>query len=240
MDLPKKITPDSLRESVVEIKYTSSIPFEVIPGILSQQFPDDYRYTVELVQVDTQSVFDRLIQRKFILYNDEVTIQITPLSVIFNCFQGYIGWEKYIEQITKAIRIIYNSKVIESWKSVGLRYISQYKDQDLRLSTNFNYQFGHKEINSDYVGFKSDFTYKDKKVLLNLHNLMPARNDSTPEGTIERISIIDVDVIHENLNLNLEEIDKLIFTIESSHQCEKEIFFGILKPEFINSLNPQY
>ncbi len=51
-------------------------------------------------------------------------------------------------------------------------------------------------------------------------------------------SIIDIDTFREyNDNCFLENI---VTEIENAHKTEKTLFFSLLKPDFIKSLNPHY
>ena len=45
MNLPKKIDPDNLKETVVEIKYLSELPFEILVGIFFNAFDKSFNYT---------------------------------------------------------------------------------------------------------------------------------------------------------------------------------------------------
>ena len=51
-------------------------------------------------------------------------------------------------------------------------------------------------------------------------------------------SIIDIDTFIENENLTIPDIKSSF--LERSHFEQKKLFFGILKKEFLASLNPEY
>ena len=42
---PIKITPDRLKDTIIEIRYTSSVPFEILVGLFYQNLDDTYTYT---------------------------------------------------------------------------------------------------------------------------------------------------------------------------------------------------
>jgi uncharacterized protein (TIGR04255 family) len=50
-------------------------------------------------------------------------------------------------------------------------------------------------------------------------------------------SVIDIDVIREH---NITNIDELIIGINNAHSIGKDLFFSLLRPEFLESLNPVY
>ena len=45
MKIPRKITPDRISDSIVEIRYNTNIPFEALIGIFYQAVKDTFRYT---------------------------------------------------------------------------------------------------------------------------------------------------------------------------------------------------
>jgi len=108
--------------------------------------------------------------------------------------------------------------------------------KDLRESTKFAFTFGHPEVKSKLTSFKSEFDYKTARIILNLTNQNPVVTN-----IIQNIptSVIDIDVIYENLQIG-DDLASLISILNLCHQIEKEFFFGMLKEDFLKSLNPGY
>jgi hypothetical protein len=50
MELPKKITPDFIKEAVVEIKFVSNVAPEVLIGLFFDAFDDSWFYTNRSIQ----------------------------------------------------------------------------------------------------------------------------------------------------------------------------------------------
>jgi uncharacterized protein (TIGR04255 family) len=49
-------------------------------------------------------------------------------------------------------------------------------------------------------------------------------------------SLIDIDVAFEN-TINTKEVTEIV---EQAHNEEKKLFFSLLNPSFLKSLNPEY
>jgi uncharacterized protein (TIGR04255 family) len=49
--------------------------------------------------------------------------------------------------------------------------------------------------------------------------------------------LIDIDVSLDKEHLQNSTITE---ALDSAHTIEKELFFGLLQPEFLNTLNPEY
>ena len=61
-------------------------------------------------------------------------------------------------------------------------------------------------------------------------------NSALLDGNIKGSSL-DIDVIYENKNDMLKNHEKII---SLAHDVEKTLFFGILKNDFLATLNPEY
>ncbi|MGH2646772.1 MAG: hypothetical protein ACRDE8_04360, partial [Ginsengibacter sp.] len=95
MELPKIIHPDNLKEAVVEVKYDSETPFEVLIGNFFDAFDETYNYTNR--PLNQQKNFRPPINQGLtiqvgsisILYNEVISILIQPNSFVFNVIASY-------------------------------------------------------------------------------------------------------------------------------------------------------
>ncbi|MGI8584575.1 MAG: TIGR04255 family protein, partial [Chitinophagaceae bacterium] len=175
-----------------------------------------------------------------LFYNDKISIQLSENSLVFTSLIDYIGWKDYKPEIEKALSQLMATTNIKKCTRVGLRYISEYPNQDLKDCINFKFSFGLPQFESETTAFRSEFMYNDTKVILNLNNKVPfiKQELNTKQTEIVRTSIIDIDVISENLEL--DNLNDLLNTIEINHTKEKEVYFSMLKDEYLQSLNPVY
>ena len=246
MKIPKYISPDRIKNAFVEVRYTTKIPFEIAVGLFYQSLDESYFYTsrplggkqVDLPINSPQNL--KILVNQPLFYNDKIKIEFQPNSIIFNCLNEYISWKKYKPEIIKALTQLTKAKVIERYTRIGLRYISEYPNIDLRNCVKFSFTFGMPEINSETYSFRSEFKVNDLKVILNLNNHLPIANSkgATNEITITPTSSIDIDVIMDNMDV--KDLKIILTNIDMIHDKEKEIFFTLLKEQFIETLNPIY
>jgi uncharacterized protein (TIGR04255 family) len=243
MKIPKKITPDRIRDSIVELRYQSDLPFEVAIGMFYSALDDTYAYTNRPIETSTPNQVPLInnsltlrIGSHNLFFNDKIKIQLQPSSIIFNCLNEYISWSNYREEINKVLKQLLTTDVINYFERIGVRYISDYEKTNLLDCVNFNFSFGMDHIHSDQYSFRSEFHSDKIRVVLNLAHSIPrlVKEDSEPIPT----STIDVDAIFSIPNTSrLEDFMPLIDLV---HNKEKEMFFSILKPDFLETLQPEY
>jgi uncharacterized protein (TIGR04255 family) len=246
MKLPRKISPDRIKDAIVEIRYLTKIPFEVAVGMFYQSLDESFTYTnrpfnrqnipasfpVNLPQEITLSLGGQSL-----FYNDKIKVQLQPNSIIFNCLNEYISWEKYKPEIERVLTQFSMASVIDSYQRIGVRYISEYPNIDLTKCVKFSFSFGMPNVISETYTFHSEFNWESIRVILNLNNKLPILNQRIP-GQNTTTSLIDIDAILENIDRT--DIDGLLEDLDRVHLKQKEIFFNLLNESFLQTLNPEY
>jgi uncharacterized protein (TIGR04255 family) len=244
MKLPRKIDPDRIKDSILEVRFNSNLPYEIYLGQIYNSLDETYTYTnrppigQKNIQLPTDS--SRELKLTFgapvsLFFNDKIKFEIQQGSVIFNCVDKYITWEIYFPEVLKVLNQIFSSKCITSFNRVGVRYISEYPDTDIKSITKFDFSFGMPDILSDNYSFRSEYVKDNCRVILNLSSKIPSLNTDVVRKTI---SIIDIDVIKDNLEIL--DLESIVEIIDSCHNLEKVTFFKLLKEDFLLSLNPKY
>ncbi len=251
MELPKKINPDNIREAVLELKYHSKLPFEILLGMFFNALDDSYTYTnrpihpptlIPGLSVNPGQELTINIGNISLFHNDKISVRVSPNSLVFACLEQYryIGWENFGPEIERALRMLEKTGQITKWFRVGIRYISEYPKMDLKECIKFSFSFGLPEVLSETTAFKSEFFFQGSKVILNLNNKVQVIKQNISNRQQEKVptSIIDVDVISDNLEIT--NLDELLKVIEETHIKEKKVYFGMLTESYLKSLNPEY
>lgn len=248
LQIPKKITPDNIKDSIVEVQYNSTFPFEITVGKVYSVLTPEYEYINEPVPLNFPNQlkhsgikFEVVSQNHFV--NKDIKIQLSPNSIVFNCLTNYIDWENYFPQIKKILDLIQKEKVVHSYTRVGIRYINQYVNVELNNISQFKFSFGMTDVTSQSYSFSSDFRYKDCLVKINLHSKIPVivpDNEGPSQTKLEQISQIDVDVIRQNLRIQGDDNESIFKEINEAHSCEKEVFFSLINPDYLEKVKPQY
>lgn len=247
MAIPKKITPDHLKDTIVEIRFNSGFPLDLMPGIaLTLLSPLGFTYApvqnsnIALGVGQGQQISIGLgdQNRSGVFTKEAVRIQFIGNIIAFNCFEGkYLGWNNYYKIIKDVINQFTVKKFIKSFDRVAIRYISEFKDID--ILGNVKGCFGLDETPAE-LSLQNSIVRLAKensniKIFVTLTNRTKKR---LLDGSIIEASLFDVNVF-ENLPPN-STFDSLMKSLENVHLKQKEAFFETISNEFKDSLNPEY
>lgn len=233
--LPKKINPCPITEAVVEMRFESKLPPDVIPGIafnsLKGTFPKIEKLPImQLPPVIRDNDPNLKFSPQYKLSNNDFIFQIGPRCFSVVCPKEYKGWTKYSEEIEKSFKVVQDLGIIDKPLRVGVRYISFFENTDIfqNLKVEMNLA-GNSLIGSQNI-IRSEFSYENFKCVVQLAN--SAIMNSKQSG-----STIDIDVITDNHSTILSNFKAIV---NSAHDLEKKLFFSFVKPEFLQKFSPEY
>jgi uncharacterized protein (TIGR04255 family) len=240
--LPVKITPDRLRDTLVQVSFQSNIPLEPFLGLCYKQLIEDgWQYHSRKPVSEGQSGFtlELSIEPEHLFSKDKVRMQILPdSSLVFNCRDGYIGWDAYGPFIQSALDAVVRTGNVTGFTRIGIRYISEFANIDIMdnicLTVHVPFISGRINNSSHRFAFEEDGALKT----VNIASKLPVNAVLNNGERVSFVSLLDIDVSRRGLSLNSvaqawHEIDKL-------HTSEKQTFFALLKDEFLQTLNPEY
>ena len=248
MQVPKKITPDCLKDTIVEIRFSVNIPRELMSGyvftVLSplgfsfvpgQVSPGSFGFNISLGQ-NQQVGFDVGNVPGFFL-RDKVRIQLLDDVIVFNCLEdNYIGWDLYIQTIKEVITVLRSKELIKLFNRVSVRYISEFKN--IVIFKNIK-----GTINIENTGLKLDNSFirlADESQNIKTFVVITNRGKRVAAHTRDIIeaSLVDINVF-ENFNPT-SDIGMLTERLDVVHSKQKEVFFGLISESFLTTLNPEY
>ncbi|SHE53639.1 TIGR04255 family protein [Arenibacter palladensis] len=235
-----KIEPDNIKDSVVEIRYESKMPFPLVVGVVF----DKLKNTFQLVNQNPNSGSFKfpinnesqiqIEQSETILHDNVITIKLNPGTIIFNCLNAYPLWPTYFSKIREVLEIIYEAQIFASVNRIGLRYINEYLDQKIEDIVNLEFKFGIPDATSHLVNIKTEFNFQNHLVILTLIKTAGTKKVSE-DKTVIPVSYVDIDVIQQNLDL--KNLDEVLQIIDEAHNVEKILFFNrLLKKEHLSNL----
>ena len=234
VNIPKRITPCPIVEALVEIRFEATVHPNVVFGLIykaigGNQVPE----SLPVLQIPEQvRAIDPSFRFKphYKLNDRQFPILIGPDVLAIACTGAYPGWDFFSKKILEIFLKIQADGIVKSVSRLGLRYVNAF-DFNVFPHLQFNIQLGSrsgKELSQTI--FRTEIDQEDFKSTLQLSDNALVNNMMG--------SIIDIDTFQEgNLSDFFETISE---RINLGHQKEKELFFDLLKPEFLETLHPEY
>jgi uncharacterized protein (TIGR04255 family) len=236
MKIPKKITPDNIKEAIVQVKFEPSCAPELVLGIFNRICSDLLEFVSgKVVKEEKPSIIIENNEGGFFIDKSSLfKIDVNGNSITFNTqSDSYPGWNEYFDFIESIINKCVENSLFLKIERIGVRYISHFDDITIFDKLKVDISVPFTSIN-DSTQFRSEFKYKDHRVILTILNYI---TNKSKEGEI-KTSVIDIDVIKQvdsnSYSCNISEC------IEASHFAQKEIFFNLLSEDFLEGLKPEY
>lgn len=244
MELPKKISPDNLIETIVEIRMNPTCPPELWAGMLSVRLMNlGYEYIpapqlgVRLDKNGKMAVSAGKMKENVpsgIFVKGHVRFVMEGNSISFNCSLGhYAGWSVYKDEIRNVVAAVQECGIANDFNRGQIRYISEYAGIDILEHIRGTIVVGTSDNPFRNQEIKLNKMDGNTKVFVSLTNRAMRKNADGEYAS----SLFDVNVYE---NFETSDIGKLMELLDKIHRVEKETFFGLLKDEFIQSLKPEY
>ncbi|OYU67917.1 MAG: hypothetical protein CFE22_02580 [Cytophagaceae bacterium BCCC1] len=236
MLLPKKID-DGLKDAIVSLKFISNLPKGTELGVFYLKFKD-FLKPVNISNPTFVPGSNLIIEKQansFLSQDENFRIEFNSSEIIFNIQKIYKGWEEFFEFIKAVVIKLFDDGIISGVYRIGLRYISQF--ENISIFDNVNAKISLDLVHGDVRGqSRFELSKDDFFIILSMSNRQVVPQDYSKA---EFVSIIDVDVIKDFSTIEPSK-NIVLVKVEDAHRIEKEIFFTLLKKDFLETLNPEY
>lgn len=237
MSLPKKISPNPLFTSTVEIRFSSSIAgsenilpliygkfMNLLPNLESKNIPKDIKEREPRLRYNAD----------FVLKNKDFSLSFSDKAIAFENVSDYMFWDNYFPFISNQLKQIFEMNFISKIERIGVRYASVLENANIITNAlKYNPIMGIEGYEENLNLLRTILSKDDCKLLLQI-----APNSKSVKNEISRIGLlIDIDASYTG---NLNPSDEVLQKIDKLHTFQKELFFSLLKPEFLETLNPTY
>jgi uncharacterized protein (TIGR04255 family) len=183
---------------------------------------------IEVMENDPNLKYKALYKLKGDIFN----VQIGYDVVTFHSPVEYVGWHSFFKNIIVFFDKVKESGVISKPESLLLKYINFFEG-DIYEHINLQVQLLNENHHSNNLVLRTEFRED------NFIKVLQVANNVTVSGSFgqRQGSLIDITCAYDKSENLLEEFDKII---EQTHLIEKQLFFGLLKPDFLETLKPEY
>jgi uncharacterized protein (TIGR04255 family) len=198
--LPKKITPDRIRDAIVQVFFSTDIPFNPLVGYLYSVFDElGYMYTNRLPSATERGgteISIHLTPQHF-FFNEHIKIQLLANnSLVFNCMNHYLGWNQYQPLIAGVLKVLCEKEIVLVFNQIGVRYISEFPDISLQGNLRFSFRTEGIPGKLQNATYRTEWLHGQHKIMVSLGDKLPVRAVVVePQQTADFVSLIDIDII---------------------------------------------
>lgn len=239
MKLPEKITPCPIVEAIIEIRFESDLPGDATFGIAYNAFKDEYSSVEKLPILQIPDAIrskdpNLMFSPHYKLQKENFLLQIGPKVFSLVNTKEYSGWDLFSEKAYETFDKISQLGIAKQIIRVGLRYVNIFKGLDIYEKSNLKMILHENSFNTSKLNLTAEVPADNCVNLLRMiNNAEVMIENETLSG-----SIIDIDTVPEKISGGF--FDNMKEIIEKAHVEEKKLFFGLLKDDFLESLNPEY
>lgn len=236
--LPAEVSPDSILEALLEIRYETQVLPEIVYGRIvdnsnwdgfAQSTLPAYAFPAELRQIDPDLRYAPVLQ----LISSIRSLRIGPSVLSFHIRNPYPGWSLFREDLHNVVMTLFDACRNQlNVSRMGLRYINALLPAlhginsiaDLNISLAVAGEPLTSRLNLNYTSQIN----RDMQVTVRLSSKDLVKGD-LPEETS---AFIDVDV-NTGEGYATSDIQAVKDWIDLAHEHEKAQFFRVFRPEMI-------
>ncbi len=236
--IPKRITPCPIANATVEFRFATEWDVERLREEVYSRVKDQYPPFEELpIKQIPQEILEQENALRYQPYYQATTSSFILLlgahmiSVVNAT--PYLGWEALQSECLRIWKMVEELDAVIKIERLGLRYVNIFEDIDVFPKTHISPTLTIEQSNfkQGKSYFRTFFSRDGFSCLLQVSNeLIESQQQRTG-------SLIDIDVSLENPPLQDTTTST---TLDLAHTIEKELFFGLLQPEFLNTFSPEY
>jgi len=234
--LPSAIAPCPIQEAVIELRFErlKTLIWDAVPGLVLAHLQGQGWETLERLPI--AEVPQELLEMEtnlqhaphYSLSKGPCLLLLGPKMLGLANRVTYLGWHDLFAEFRTIFETL-RPVLIRQLNRIGIRYIDTFKGNILP-NTKLDFRVAGCSPALSTISFHLPLEGRDGFTL----NLRVANGLFTQEEAEIR-SIIDLDA-----SVYPRSGDEVLELIESGHLQQKQLFFSLLKDEFLESLNPTY
>ncbi len=242
--LPKKLEKDTIIDSIFEVRFSSNSDAvsSILLGLLFQKYRSDYKKIERLgpSQMPAQIVENDENLRyahHYRLVGDQYSLSIGNHVASINCTKPYAGWSNFKPKIIDLLSFLESTSLIDKPERFSIKYINVIPTGMTTLlnGTKVGVQAGDFDLTARPLSLRAEILKGD---FVNVIQVSTGISATTSKNEQVDGILLDIDTIYtgtwQNFWVDMQDL------LEKAHIAEKEVFFGLLTEDMIDSLKPQY
>ncbi|QTA79029.1 CHP04255 [Desulfonema limicola] len=235
MKIPEKISPNPIIDFVIDIKFLPKQPpdavFGLIYNLIQSKFGNIVKLPILQVPDEIRNKDQNLLYQPYYrLTNDQFVLQIGPRILALSA-PKYPGWDIVINEAMNIFQAINKIQLFDKINRIGIRYVNFFKE-NIFENSELSLIMKGKNLSSEKTFFRTEITNNNYKSLIQISN---SANINNKLG-----SVIDIDTSLSDIKSNEDIISQIDSFLSEGHELCKELFFGLIKEDYLLQFNPKY
>jgi uncharacterized protein (TIGR04255 family) len=238
--LPRRLTPCPIVEAIFELRFSSGQPWPTMPGLLYASIRERYpeQRMLPLSQIPDElrrkeTAFAPLPLMQFL--SRAFLVQLGPRVVSLVTQQNeYPGWSAIVDELRWLWARFQQTGIAAEGERLGVRYVDFFQT-DIFSNLLLEVRAADQPLRDQERQIITVVRHGELTMRLLISNSAIV---TVAEGEPRRGSILDIDAWYGPLDFEL--FDTVMQRFEEAHLTIKRVFFGLLKPEFLDTFNPVY
>jgi uncharacterized protein (TIGR04255 family) len=242
MNLPNRIEQCPIADYIIEVRFSTDVPKGAVFGIIYNSLKEDFKdvKNLPILQVPEQlrgTDPDLIYKPHYRISDGSYTIQIGPNVFTISSPIPYAGWTEFSQKVRECLEIIQQINVIKKVERLGMRVINFFENINIFENIDLVLTINNEQTELINSTIRMQVESNEDTFISSLQ-LSNSAGKETPQGKISG-SVIDIDTF-KNYNDEGSFYDDFSKEIQTGHDIEKNLFFSLLKQDFLESLNPIY
>ncbi|PYK52040.1 MAG: hypothetical protein DME20_00065 [Verrucomicrobia bacterium] len=239
-ELPVWIDPCPIVEVVTEIRFQTQVPPQAVAGVVYSAMRDEFPRMVTLpaglIPFESRAADPNLkYQPENRLEGDRGVVLVSPQHVMFGPRSvPYPGWPALLQEFNAIVALLTPTDLVQTVDRFGLRYVNFFGENILPRLT-LSLAIAERPITELGTFLRTIMADRACKLVLQVGSGMALTTKPTEIG-----STIDIDAYVESPQLTQGLAPAFSAFLAEAHAAEKRLFFSLLTPELLRSLNPRY
>jgi len=236
MKLPLEITPNPLVTSTIELRFTSQIPSNSLFPAVYKAFLDDLpKFELSNLPAEIKATNPQFkYAPDYILSNENYRLSFSNSVLSFEHVAEYQFWKNYFPFVSKCFNTFFKIVQTEHIERIGVRYASVLDKTESASQVLISVpSVSLQDYNQKFEHHRTIIKVDNLNLLLQIFDNAKAQKK---EQSISGV-YIDIDAFSEE---KIAPNEVVLKTIDRLHLEQKKLFFSLLKPEYIETLNPKY
>lgn len=237
VELPKRVRNCPIIEAVLEVRFETGFDHDAVYGSVYSIVKSDWAKGVKLPITEIPQFLREADQTlkfspHYRLTKENLLLQIGPSVISIVCKPPYVGSEVLFQEFNTVFDKLSKAEIFQRFIRVGVRYIDLF-DNNIFDGLKCSFTLCGIQTHPQRTHIRTVIEGNDGfNLTLQLAGHVVTE---TPEQTG---FVFDVDTACElEKSPSIEEVKQLL---KSAHIQQKQLFFGLLKPEMLAMMEPEY